>query len=75
MVDVFAKNPKAKLEEATCHWIHNSCKQFDYIFDNINKIKTPFILFSAVNEQVNLLAHQNFIDEVKKIGKTAKPIK
>ncbi len=76
MVKVFAENPKAKLGGASYHWVHNSCQQFDYIFNNIDKIKTPFILFSAVNEQiVNPHAHQHFIEEAKKLGKNCKAYK
>ena len=70
MIDAFAKVPKAKLGGATYHWIHKSCLQFDYIFSNIDKLKTPFILFSAENEQiVDPYAHRKFVDAAKKLGK------
>ena len=70
MIDAFAKVPKTKLGGATYHWIHKSCQQYDYIFSNIDKIKTPFILFSAENEQiVNPFSHQRFIDAAQKLGK------
>lgn len=70
MVNAFTKEPKAKLGGATYHWAHKSCQQFDYIFDNVDKIKTPFILFSAENEQiVDPYAHQKFIDAAQKLGK------
>ncbi len=70
MIDAFAKVPNAKLGGATYHWINKSCQQFDYLFSNIDKINTPFILFSAENEQiVDPLAHQKFVDSAKKLGK------
>ncbi len=73
MIDAFAKEPKAKLGGATYHWVHKSCQQFDYIFNNIDKIKTPFILFSAENEQIVYpYAHQKFINKAKKLGKNYK---
>ena len=76
MVDAFKQNPKAKLGGATYQWVHESCKQFKIIFKNIDKIQTPFILFSAENEQiVNPQAHQNFIEEAKKLGKNCEAYK
>jgi len=70
MIDAFAKVPKAKLGGATYHWIHKSCQQFDFIFSNIEKIQTPFILFSAENEQiVHPYAHQKLITAAQKLGK------
>lgn len=72
MVKTFAKVPKAKLGGATYHWAHKSCQQFDYIFSNVDKINTPFILFSAKNEQiVDPYAHQKFIDAAQKSGKVS----
>jgi lysophospholipase len=72
MVEVFAKMPKAKLGGATYHWAHKSCQQFDYIFRNIDKINTPFILFSAKNEQIlDPHAHQKFIKAAQKSGKVS----
>lgn len=70
MVDAFSKEPTAKLGGATYHWAHKSCQQFDYIFNNIDKIKTPFILFSAKNEKiVDPHAHQKFVEAAQKLGK------
>lgn len=70
MVEAFTKEPTAKLGGATYHWAHKSCQQFDYIFNNINKINTPFILFSAKNEQiVDPYAHRKFVGAAQKLGK------
>lgn len=67
----FATDPKARLGGASYQWVYKSCEQFDYMNDNINNIQTPFILFSAENESiVNPKAHQTFIEEAKKLGKT-----
>lgn len=72
MIDAFAKVPQARLGGASYHWIHKSCQQFDYMFYNIDKIKTPFILFSAENEQiVNPNAHQKFISAAQELGKVS----
>jgi lysophospholipase len=71
MNDAFAKDPEARLGGATYQWVYKSCKQFDYINNNINNIQTPFILFSAENENiVNPKAHQKFIEAAQKLGKT-----
>lgn len=73
MLEAFNENPKAKLGGATYQWIHKSCQQFDSIFNNIEKIQTPFILFSAQNDQiVAISAHQNFVEKAKKIDKVCK---
>ena len=70
MIDAFAKVPKARLGGATYTWVYKSCQQFEYLFSNIDKINTPFILFSAENEQiVYTSAHQKFVTAAKKLGK------
>lgn len=70
MIEAFAKVPEAKLGGATYKWVNESCNQFDVMFDNIDKIATPFILFSAENEQiVATSSHQEFIDEAKALEK------
>ena len=70
MIDAFAEFPKARLGGVSYDWIYKSCQQYDYIFDNINKLETPFILFSAENEQiVRAYSHQKFIDVAKKLNK------
>ena len=71
MNTAFAKDPEARLGGATYQWVYKSCEQFDYINNNINNIQTPFILFSAENENiVNPKAHQKFIEAAQKLGKT-----
>ncbi len=65
MLKVYEENPKAKLGGASYQWVCESCKQFDVIFDNLDKIKTPLILFSAENEEiVDPSDHRKFIDEL-----------
>ena len=70
MIDAFAKDPKARLGGATYTWLNKSCKHYKYIFSNIDKINTPFILFSADNEEIiNPKAHYKFVKAAKKLGK------
>ena len=70
MVAAFAKVPKAKVGGATYRWLQQSCHQFGYLFNNIDKINTPFILFSAEKEQiVSTSAHTSFIAAAQKVGK------
>ncbi len=70
MLDAFAKVPEARLGSATYQWVNESCNQFDVLFNNIDKIETPFILFSADNEQIVApSAHQDFVDKAKELGK------
>jgi len=70
MIDAFEKAPKARLGGATYSWTHKSCQQFEYLFSNIDSINTPFILFSAENEQIVYpYAHQKFVTAAKKLGK------
>jgi lysophospholipase len=67
----FNENPKAQLGGATYQWVYKSCLQFKYINSNINKIETPFILFSAENEKVvNPKAHQYFVENAQKLNKS-----
>ena len=69
MVQAFEEAPKAKLGGATSFWVYKSCQQFKYMIKNVDKIKTPFILFSAVNDEVVAVhAHQKFIEKAKKAG-------
>jgi lysophospholipase len=70
MVDAFEKQSDAKLGGATYQWVAQSCQQFGYIVEHIDKIQTPFILFSASNEQiVDVMGHQRFIDKAKSLNK------
>ena len=70
MIDAFAMEPKARLGGTSYHWVKASCEQFEYMNQNIDKIETPFIIFSAANEQiVREKSHQEFIEEARKLGK------
>lgn len=70
MIDAYTDVPKARLGGATYHWLHKSCQQFEYLFSNIDRINTPFILFSAENEQiVHPYAHEKFITAAQELGK------
>ncbi len=69
----FEKNKKARLGGATYQWVEKSCEQFDKIFDNLDKIKTPLILFSAEKEEiVDPDAHSDFIEEMQELGKNVR---
>jgi len=73
MIEAYEQTPKAKLGGATYQWINKSCQQFDSIFNNIDKIKTPFILFSAQNDQIIAIsAHQKFVEKAKELNKVCK---
>jgi lysophospholipase len=73
MIDAYAKVPKARLGGATYTWIYKSCQQFKYIFANMDRINTPFILFSAENEQIVYpVAHRKFVTTAQKNGKDCK---
>jgi lysophospholipase len=67
----FSNEPKARLGGATYQWVNKSCQQFHYINKHIDKLKTPFILFSAENETiVEPKAHRSFVKKAQKLGKT-----
>lgn len=67
---IFEELPKARLGGASYQWVNKSCKQFDKIFENISKIKTPLILFSSGNEEiVSPSAHNDFVDELNSLGR------
>lgn len=71
MNQAFDQVPEARLGGASYHWVVKSCEQFDYMNQHIDKIETPFILFSAENEQiVSLKAHRVFIEQAKEQDKT-----
>ncbi len=69
----FDKNKKARLGGATYQWVYKSCKQFDKIFADCDKIQIPLIIFSAQNEEiVDPHAHSDCIEKLTKLGKDAK---
>jgi lysophospholipase len=62
--------PEARLGGVTYTWVHESCEQFAVLFENIDHIETPFLLFSAENESiVSTSAHRNFMEKAKALGK------
>lgn len=64
---LYKQQAKVQLGGVTYKWLKESCKQFKYIFKNINRIETPLLLFSAENETiVNPKAHFNFFKKAKK---------
>jgi len=66
----FEKEPRAKLGGVSLQWADRSCRHIHKIFENIEQIETPFILFSAENEQVvDPKSHQKFIEKAIKSGK------
>jgi len=70
IIEAFDKAPKAKLGGATYQWINKSCLQFEYLFNNIEKIQTPIILFSAQNDKIiDVRAHQKFVEKAKSLNK------
>jgi lysophospholipase len=71
MNEAFAAVPQAKLGGASYQWIDRSCDQFEYLFENISEIQTPFILFSAKDEKIVYpKAHQHFIEKAQELNKT-----
>lgn len=72
MEETFQHSPKARLGGATYQWVNKSCDQFDIIFENLEKIETPLMLFSGSEESiVSSSAHNNFIAKLKAQGKDA----
>lgn len=70
MIDTFAQVPEARLGGVSYQWLYESCKQFEVIFDHIDQIQIPFIVFTAENEQVvNPDAHLKLVEVAKKQGK------
>ena len=66
----FEAEPRAKLGGASLQWAHRSCRHMRKIFADIELIETPFILFSAENEQVvDPNSHAKFIKKALKSGK------
>ena len=70
MIEAFDKTPKARLGGASYQWVNKSCEQFEYLFNKIEKIQTPFILFSAENDKIiEIAAHQEFVEKAKDLNK------
>lgn len=62
MVDAFNVLPTARLGGASYQWVVESCDQFKYLFDNIELINTPFLIFSAEKEKiVSSKSHKQFV--------------
>ena len=69
-IAAYARVPEARLGGASTLWVHRSCRQFRYIFDHIENIETPFILFTAEDEDlVDPRSHRKFIREALQEGK------
>lgn len=72
-VAAFEQVPEARLGGVSVQWVQSSCKQFEYMFEHIENIKTPFILFSAEDEQVvNPGSHHKFIHKALQLNKDCK---
>lgn len=70
MLEVYKKHPVARLGGVTYNWLSRSCEQFEYMLDHINMVQTPFVLFSAENEDiVSIKAHSKFINAAKEQNK------
>ena len=68
----FDNEPSAALGGASAQWVQRSCKAFKQIFENVDSITTPLILFSASQEAiVSPKAHTKFIKKLQKEGKDA----
>ena len=68
--EAYSRVPEARLGGPSIQWVHRSCKQFGDLFDHIDQLETPFILFSAENEQiVDPKAHSKFISRAQELGK------
>jgi lysophospholipase len=66
----FARVPEARLGGPSIQWVHRSCRQFRFLFDQIDRIETPFILFSAEHEQiVDPRSHYKFMESAQELGK------
>jgi len=69
-IAAFGEIPKARLGGASYQWVHRSCQHIRLLFENIEQLKTPFILFSAQNEVVvNPKSHQKFVEKARKLNK------
>lgn len=68
--DAYARIPGARLGGPSIQWVHRSCRQFRFLFDHIDEIETPFILFSADHEQiVDPKSHYKFVESAQELGK------
>ena len=73
MLDVFEEYPNARLGGASYQWVYKSCKAFNRIFENVEKIKTPFILFSGSEESIVApSSHNEFVSKAIDDGQNAK---
>ena len=69
----YLAEPRARLGGATYQWVNESCDQFEYMEEHIGQIETPFIIFSAENEQiVKEKGHQRFVELAQEQGKDAR---
>lgn len=52
MLNAFEQVPEAKLGGVTYQWLKASCNQFDYLFEHIEEIKIPIVIFTASEEAI-----------------------
>jgi lysophospholipase len=68
-IAAYADVPEARLGGASIQWVRRSCLQFKTIFEQIDRINTPFLLFSSENETVvHGPTHQKFMNKMRKSG-------
>lgn len=73
ILDAFNQTIEARLGGASYHWVDRSCHQFKYIFNHLEKIETPLLLFSAADDKiVAISAHDKFIAKMQDLNKKAK---
>lgn len=68
--DAYSRVPEARLGGPSIQWVHRSCRQFESLFGQIDRIETPFIIFTADNEQiVDPRSHRKFVEKARELGK------
>ena len=74
-IAAYSQVPAARLGGAATLWVHRSCRHIKTIFDRIDRLETPFVLFSADNETVvDPKSHTRFIEKARKMGKEGRLI-
>ncbi len=67
--------PRARLGGASTLWVHRSCLHMKKIFQEMDRLETPFLLFSADHETVvDPRSHHKFVQKALEMGKNCQLI-
>ncbi len=71
MINEEKNNPKIRLGGPSAHWVSFACEGMEQLYDELEKIEIPMLLFQGSNETiVKSAAHKDVIDKLIGLNKS-----